>query len=246
MKLLSLAAALLLTSTGAAQAQNTFTIQSNGAPTGKCVYSFDKTKDGYKIVSRYQARTVSQFKEADAADPITRNGSSIQQTHSYKLDTNYGYTGGNVVDSTSQITNGYSPNKPHTELLLTTLQAGIQGPSKDLPLMAGYIVAPNYDASALQALLSQATSHPTADGLYFLIVPQDPKSGPKSGQIKWTALADTTGTLAGKTLTVHHYGFSYGKPLYNIYADETNTLMQVDLSSPNVSYVRSGFVLAAQ
>jgi len=245
MKLLSLAA-VLLAATGAAQAQNTFTIQSNGAAAGKCVYSFDKTKDGYKIASRYQARVASQFKEADAADPVPRNGSSIQQTHSYKLDANYGYTGGNVVDSNSQITNGYSPNKQHTEMLLTTLQAGIQGASKDLPLMAGYIVAPLYDASAIQSLLFLAASHPTADGLYFFIVPQDQKAGPKSGQIKWVALADTTGTLNGKSITVHHYGFAYGKPTYNIYADEANTLMQVDLSAPAVSYVRNGFVLAPQ
>jgi hypothetical protein len=246
MKLLSIATALLLTATGAAQAQNTFTIQSKGAAVGKCVYSFDKTKDGFKIVSRYQARTAGQFKESDAGDPITKNSSGIQQTHSFKLDAKYTYTGGNVVDSNSQITNGYSPNKQHTEMLLTTLQAGIQGPSKDLPLKDGYIVAPLYDAGAIQALVYQATDDPAPDNLYYFIVPQDPKSTPMSGQIKWVLLGETTGTLDGKSIPVHHYGFSYGKPLYNIYTNETNRLMQVDLSSPKISYVRNGFVLTEQ
>ena len=245
MKLLSLAAALLLAATGASHAQNTFTIQSNGAATGKCVYSFDKAKDGFKITSRYQARVASQFKDADPADPTTKVVSGIQQTHIYKLDATYTYNGGNVVDSTTQINSGFSPNKQHTAMLLSTIQAGLQGASKDLPLMPGAMVAPSYDASAIQSLLFLATSHPTPDALYFFIVPQDRK-GPMSGQIRWTALADTTGTLDGKPVKLHHYGFSYGKPTYNIYADETNTLMQVDISSPSVSYIRAGFVLSPQ
>ncbi|MDR3734954.1 MAG: hypothetical protein P4L10_05375 [Acidobacteriaceae bacterium] len=245
MKLISLAAALLLTASAAAHAQNTFNIVSNGSPAGKCVYSFDKAKDGFKVNSRYQVRTVSQFKDADPSDPIARMGSSIQQSHSYKLDAAYAYTGGNMIDSASQVNSGFSPNKQHTEMLLTSVQGGLQGASKDLPLKPAFIVAPLYDASAIQSLLFMATTHPTADSLYFFIVPQDRKP-PMTGQVKWTALTDTTGTLDGKPIKLHHYGFSYGTPTYNIYADENNTLMQVDLSQGSVSYVRSGFVLAPQ
>jgi len=246
MKLLTLTAALFLAATGAAQAQNTFTIQSKGAPVGKCVYSFDKTKDGFKVSSRYQARVASQFQTTDSLSQSGQTVTDVQQTHSYKLDANYAYTGGSITDSTNQVTLGYSPNKQHTEMLLTMLQVGIQGPSKDLPLMPAYLVAPGFDASALQSLLYMATSHPAADSLYFLIVPQDVKKGPMSGQIRWQALADTTGTLDGKTITVHHFGFTYGKPTYDIYADETNKLMQADVSAVKASMVRNGFVLTAQ
>ena len=87
MKTLRLAAALLFTASIVHAQQNTFAIQSNGAVTGKCVYTFDKTKDGFKVASRFQAKIPPQFHAgSDPTNPVTNAVTDIQQSHSYKLD----------------------------------------------------------------------------------------------------------------------------------------------------------------
>lgn len=248
MKITRLAAVLLLAAAGVAHAQNTFAIQGKGASSGKCIYSFDKSKDGFKVTSRYQARLTTPPPRTSNSDYSDNSNelNEVQQTYSYKLDANYAYMGGNVIDSTTQVNNGYSPNKQRTVMQMSMVQGGSQGPSTQFPLMGGFIVMPNYDASAIQALLYQATLNPTSDNLYFLIVPQPGKGkAPLSVRAKWTALQGTTGTLNGKPVTLHHFGFAFGKNIYNVYADETNTLMEVDISVLNINLIRTGFALDA-
>jgi hypothetical protein len=242
MKIIRLAVTLLLTVTAAHAQQNAFTIQSKGAAIGKCVYTFDKSKDGFKVLSHYQAHIAAQFHSgSDPTNPVTNTVTDIQQTNAYKLDATYSYLGGSITDNITQIISGYSPNKQHTVMQLSSMQGGTQGKPSELALMPGYIVLPTYDASAVQALLYQATAHPTADALYFIIVPTP--RGPSSVQAKWTPQPDAAGTLAGKPVTLHHFSFAFGKSISDIYSDETNTLMEVDISVLNISYIRNGFTL---
>jgi hypothetical protein len=248
MKMIRLAAVLLFTAGIVHAQQNTFVIQSNGTAAGKCVYTFDKAKDGFKVSSRFQAKIAAQFHSgSDPTNPVTNDVTDIQQSHAYKLDASYTYLGGSVMDNTTQQTRGYSPNKQRTVMQISMVQAGIQGQSSELPLMPGYMVLPPDDASAVQALLYLATSHPTSDSLYFIIVPNsNPRSGPSSVQAKWVPQPSVTGTLAGKPVTLHHFSFAFGKSIYDVYADDTNTLMETDISVLKVSYVRTGFALDAK
>jgi len=248
MKMIRLAAVLLFTAGIAHAQQNTFTLQSNGAAVGKCVYTFDKTKDGFKVSSRFQAKVPAQFHSgSDPTNPVTNAVTDIQENNSYKLDASYTYLGGSISDSNTQMIFGYSPNKQHTVMQLSTMQGGTQGESKQLPLMPGYMVLPPDDASAIQALLYLATSHPTADNLYFVMVTStNPRSGPSSVQAKWVPQPDVTGTLAGKAVTLHHFSFAFGKSIYDIYSDDTYTLMETDISILKASYVRTGFALDAK
>ena len=247
MKILSLATVLLLAATGTAHAQNAFTIKNDGTTVGKCTYTFDKSKNGYKIVSRYDAQFVkkpstSLDSEMESASNVTMN--QVQQVHTYKLDDSYNYLGGNIVDNITQMNNGYSPNKDRTSIQLSSIKGGTQDPPRQLALMPGLIVLPDYDASAVQDLLYEATTHPTSNSLYFIIIPG--KNGlPSSVQSHWVPQAAATGTLAGKPLTLHHYGFVFGKHVYDVYADDTNTLMEVDISGLHISYIRNGFALDA-
>jgi len=247
MKMIRLAIALILAVTAAHAQQNTFVIQSKGTVIGKCVYTFDKSKDGFKVSSRYQAKVAPQFHEgSDPTNPVTNMVTDIQQSNAYKLDANYGYLGGSINsnDGARTMIYGYSPNKQHTVMQLSSMQGGMQGPTSELALMPGYIVLSPDDASAIQALLYMATSHPTSDNLYFLIVPTtNPRSGPSSVQAKWTPQPDAAGTLAGKPITLHHFSFSFGKSISDVYSDDTNTLMEVDISVLSVSYIRAGFTL---
>lgn len=247
MKITHLAAALLIAVTSAAAHaadQTTFVIQTNGAATGSCHYSFEKTKDGYKITSHMQDRVKAQFQAADAIGSTAKVNTDVEQTHTYKLDANYAYTGGNVLTSSNQMNNGYSPNKARTELQLSAMQGGVQKPSFVIPMDPGLIVLPDFDASAVQSLLYAATTHPTADGNYFIVVPQAYGS-PMKVSSHWTAQSDATGTLAGASVPLHHFSFVFGNKTYDIYGDATNTLMEVDVSGLNAKYIRTGFVLSA-
>jgi hypothetical protein len=231
-----------------ASAQNTFTLVSNGATVGKCVYSFDSVKDGFKISSSIQARVTPSQRNTDiTTTPIVRTRLiDVQQTHSYKLDTAYAYTGGYVQDMSSQVKNGFSLNKPRTQLIFTHMQAGSVGQPSWVDLQPGYILLPDYDVSSIQTLVLLAVNHPTPNNVYFLIVPSANLRGiPLAGPALWTTASDAVGTLAGKALTLHHYTLRCGKDSYDLYTDATNTLMEADLTAPDVKYIRNGFVLTA-
>jgi hypothetical protein len=247
MKPLILAAAFMLAAT-AASAQNSFTIVSNGETVGKCIYTFDQTKNGFKISSRIYARVTPPQRASDInTTPLANNRLiDIQQTHSYKLDSAYAYTGGTIQDQNSQMNNGISPNKQYTQLIFTHVQAGIAGQSSWVDLQAGYIVLPDYDVSAIQALVLMAAIHPTPNNIYFLIVPAaNLRGSPLAGQALWTTASDTAGTFAGKAVNLHHYTIRCGKESYDLYADTTNTLMEADLSTPDAKYIRNGFALSS-
>jgi len=257
MKLLRIAAAtlaafVLAIASSAAQAQqNQFTILSGGLPTGKCVYTFDKAKDGYKIASRFQSRIAPRAVQGPAAEGeegAMKMIVEVQQIHNFKIDGNFQYLGSSVQDSVTQMTNGFSFNKQRTLLTISHVQAGAAESMPQMPIQHDPILLPEFDASPYQALLLMATNHPPADGLYFLIVPSNiPHHGPLNGQARWTRAADTSGTLDGKPVVVHHFSLPFGeKNDYEIYADPDNTLLQVDVKDLKSSYVRNGFVLDKQ
>lgn len=243
MKLLTAAAALLIAVSAHAQ-QNNFVIQAGSINLGKCTYSFDKDKNGgQKVVSKYQVRANTTTTNPNA------KGGDVQQMNSFKLDMNDVYTGGSIQDfgTQVQINLGFTPNKSRTSMALSKMETATEAVSTDLDLKPGYIVLPNYDPASMQALVYMATAHPTPDNLYFLIVPVVSHSNglPNSGQGSWAAKDDTTGTLAGKPVALHHYTLTTGKAVTDIYTDPTNLLMQADVPALHVSYVRVGFVLPA-
>lgn len=249
MKLRTIAAILALAVPAFTFAQqNNFTILTNGTPTGKCYYTFDKAKDGYKVVSHYQSRisphsiTVSGESGDEGASKVV---AELQQIHSFKLDGSYQFLGSAIQDMIAQMNIGYSPNKQRTLLTISKVQGGAAESMPQMPLQHDLIVLPDFDASAIQALVLMAVNHPPTDGLFFLIVPPDsPRGGPLNGQARWSRGSDTAGTLDGKPVTVHHFSLPYGDNNYEIYADPDNTLLQVDVKTLHASYVRNGFVLA--
>jgi hypothetical protein len=255
MKLGSLSAMLLFVIVTAAYAQqNTFSLQRNKEEIGTGNYTLEKTKDGYKVDSGYHVNTAPRpdtahirmgstgTKVANAGSVVTNapDTEDIQQEHHYKLDNGYVYTGGSVRDLNTEITNNFSSNKAHTQITLNRMRTGRATTSSDLPVTAPAMVVPNYDASAVQALLYMATTHPAPNSVYYLIAPM-PSSASETGAIQWSATADTTGTLDGKPIALHCYTFTFGRHEYTVYADEANTLMEVEIRHPNMGYIRTGF-----
>jgi hypothetical protein len=249
MKLIRFGIALLLT-TAVVHAQNTFTIKTDNTELGRCSYSFDKTKDGYKVSSHYQVRTSAQFQQrADRPTGDPRSGPSavlvtdLEQTHTYKLDAAYTYAGGEIQSSNPRITYSFKLNRGRTTMEIQGMQDGVQSMFSEIPLKPGYVVLPNYDASALQALLYIVAAHPQADGFYYLIVPGVAWAYRQMVQARLGMAGDTSGTLDGKPVTLRHYNFAFGQSIYDVYADGANTLMEADVQGLQASYIRNGFAL---
>jgi len=251
MKMIRLAAALLITvaATAAHAQQNNFDIKTQGTVTGNCHYTFDSGKGGYKITSHFLNHVPPQFAQADpitGAAPTTTT--EVQGSSSYKLDANYNYAGGsNVPDTIAQTSVSYTLNKQRTEMQISKMTAGAftGDPTPPMAVKPSLVLLPALDVSAVQSFLYLATTHPTTDNTYFLILPQKYGS-PQSVSVVWTPQPDAAGTLNGTAVTLHHFTFAYTGKSYDVYGDATNTLMEADITGDNTtSYVRTGFALSA-
>jgi hypothetical protein len=247
MKMIRFAAALLiaLTATAAHAQQNNFDIKTNGTVTGNCHYTFDSTKGGFKITSHYLNRVPPEFQQADAVTgKAATTTTEVQGGAVYKLDADYNYNGGNVLDPTSQSSTSYTLNKQRTVLQVSKMQAGVFGePAPPVPVKPGFVLLPNLDVSSIQSFLYLATAHPTTDNTYFLVLPQG-YGPPQNVSVTWAPQADATGTLSGKAVTLKHYSFAYKGKSFDVYGDATNTLMEADVAGTSTtSYVRTGFSL---
>ena len=109
-----------------------------------------------------------------------------------------------------------------------------------------FMVAPDYDPSAMQVLLTAALAHPHSDHLYLLVVPRSAAKGSTTPlYITIADPTDATGTLDGKPITLKHYALGWNKAKGDLYADADGTLMQADVGPLNVSYIRAKFKLDA-
>jgi hypothetical protein len=250
MKIIRHAVVFLITIAAVAAAyaqQNTFDIKTGGKITGSCHYSFDKTKDGFKISSHSLNHVPPQFQNADPTGKPATLTTEAQTSASYKLDANYNYNGGNASDTANQISIGFSLNKQRTQLQVTKMVGGAFS-GDPIPPMAvgpGFVLLNSLDVSSIQGFLFLATEHPTADSHYFLAFPLGGVGIPQTTLGQWYTQADATGTLAGKPVKLHHFSFAFGKNIFDVYGDETNTLMEVDIATLHQSFVRTGFALDA-
>jgi len=239
-----LVAALL--SPAALAQTNTFDVVSGGKTIGKDTYTLAKAKQGYKLNSRASTHF---------------GGSESNVDSEYKYDDNYGFTVGSSSNIVTQLHTSYTPSKARTSLVVAMTQAGVQN-SRDLGIKPDFTLLPAYDAGAAQVMLLLAATHPTATNLYNIVVPGLDRSGPPemadaqknvpsnraaSGDFAydalWTKGADATGTLDGKPVALHSYVLTAGKSTWTFYADDANTLMQVNVSSLNTNYIRAKFKL---
>jgi hypothetical protein len=235
--------ATLVSSVATAQT-NSFDIVAGGKAIGKDTYTLAKAKQGYKLDTH----------------PTTHFAGSESNTSSeFKYDDNYGFVVGSTANQINQMHTSYTPDKTRTQLVVGVVQADVQN-SRFLGIKPNFAIMPSYDAGAAQAMLLLAVTHPTADNLYNVVVPGLERSGPpadpgggyqaprqKPGDFAYDALwakgADTTGSLDGKPVQLHTYTLSAGKSTWTFYADDTNTLMQVDVSLLSASYIRTKFKL---
>jgi hypothetical protein len=248
----SLALCLTLT-TLPAIAQNNFTILSHGKPAGKASYSVDKTKSGLKIKSKvnYHLSLAAGTLDppVDPAAPPSLSASAVpgdkQFIQEYKIDVNGNYTGGFILDMTSQLNTSYTPSKSFDRLDVILNSNGHQQLLDPIEIKPNFVFLPDYDPSAMQALLLRATTHPAEKNLYLVVVPGSKKDKDPVPALWLNNQPEAHGTLDGKPVTLHHYILRLYKSEYDLFSDESDTLMMGTSTTLSAIYLRDGFVLTS-
>ena len=104
---------------------------------------------------------------------------------------------------------------------------------------------PDYDPSALQSLLLQTASHPAEKDLYLAVIPGGRQQADPVPALWLTNQPEAHGTLDGKPLTLRHYILRLYKSQFDVFADDTNTLMLATSTALSAIYTREGFILTS-
>ena len=252
MKLRSAAIALSISAAAvaaSAQANSFRLVNKSGRTIGKASYSIDKTKDGYKVKARFEYRmgiaADTDTSDLSAAPSTSSSVTDNQFSSEYKVDANGDYLSGFTLNGSTQTLSYFTPSKTRDSIVIGQTQGGVGLGSKDLPMpLPSFLVAPDYDPSAMQVLLTGALAHPHSDHLYLLAVPSS--GGRSLNNALYVTIADptdATGTLDGKPFTLKRYALGWNKAKGALYADADGTLMQADIGTINISYIRAKFKL---
>jgi hypothetical protein len=241
--------ALTFASVTYAQTNSFQMVNKAGRVVGKSSYSFSKTKEGYKVSSKYEYRTgvANATADADPNKPATSGANVVdsQLTAEYKVDASGNYLSGYTQNSANQTLTSYSPSKTRDVVIIASRQGGTDGGSKTLPMpKPDFLVAPDYDPSAIQMLITGAIAHPHEDHLYLLLVPASgfPPSN-TALYIKIASPTDASGTLDGKAIALKRYPVGWAKATGDFYTDADGNLMQANIGTTGITYLRAKFKL---
>ena len=226
-------------------------INKSGKAIGKASYTIEK-KNGYKIRSHFNYR-VDPADLPAVSDPSQSNSSmgrisDAQFSFEYSVDDNGNFLSGFTRDTATQLMTSLQPTKARDSININRMQAGVQEGVRTLNLpKPDFLVAPDYDPSVIQLLLTTALAHPHADNTYMLIVPASPDRGPMATNdadyVVLQPAGDAKGTLGGKPVDLKHYLLNFHVGKADLYTDADGNLMEADMDPLHAKYVRATFVL---
>ena len=236
-------------------AQNNFILSINGKPAGKCSYTIEKTKDGEHIKSKLSYHlSASANSTAQETQTSTRGrsaaadsglASDYQLIEDYKLDANNVYAGGFMTDMKTLANTTYTPTKGHDKLIIAQNQNGSAGLANPIDIKPNFVLLPDYDPSAIQSLLLQTATHPADKDLYLAVIPGGRQQSDPVAALWLTNQPEAHGTIDGKPVTLHHYILRLYKSQFDVFADDTNTLMLATSTALSAIYTREGFILTS-
>jgi hypothetical protein len=259
--LLSLVITSIATSAFAADTNSFLLINTkSGKVMGKAAYSIDTAKNG---VLRIRSHWTFQLHTGDlpgemSTDAGVATGRQItpgntssfvdgQFSSDYKIDPNGDYISGYIQDGSSLIMTSYTPNKTRTAVAVSSVQAGNISETRDVPIpKPGFVVAPDLDPSAIQALVTTAITHPHPDSTYLLLNPAGVSVQPGSEMLYVTiqpVSGVANGTLDGKPVVLKRYLMNFHTSHALIFVDDTGDLMEVQMGPLSTNYVRDKFAL---
>jgi len=198
--------------------KNNFILLNSGRPIGKASYTIETNKEGFRVRSTFGI------------------GDS-QYTSDFKVDANGNFLSGYTQESQSLIMTSFQPDKSRSRLSVT--KGGNDPQTTMVPLTKpDFLIAPDFDPSSIQILLTTAITHPHIDSVYFLIVPSSDKLNNSVSLIPSSA---AIGKRDGKSIELKHYHMTYLKGTAELYSDDEGTLMEADMDILHTTYARVGF-----
>lgn len=206
----------------AAAQSGSFEVAQNGQAVGSASFQFTATKDGYDSTSLVK---------------VTMQGLD------YALSKNEQLSAGNQFQHAilSATVNGEAVNvvaAPDAAQFLLNTSANGKSSTTRLDAHAGAVFLPDFDAGALETLLTLAVAQNNRD--LWVILPKE------AGSIEPVRLAtypDQEGTLDGKPVTVHHLVATIAGANTELFSGRENQLLQAELPEGGFVLIRKGFVL---
>jgi hypothetical protein len=242
-------------------ANNFILVNQTGKTIGNAAYTIETAKDGgYKVKTRFEyhlsaaanAGTQDEGAQPDVSGRAGGNGAAlieVQNTGEYKVDANGNFLSGFTQNVANQMMTSFTPNKKRDSVAINHMQGGVAGSPSDLPVPSPqFLVAPDFDPSVIQVLLTTAIQHPHPDSMYLLVVPgTSGRSGDNAVPIAIQLAPDSpTGTLDGKPVALKHYLLNYHTGHADLYTAADGNLMEAIMNPLDASYVRAKFELAKQ
>jgi hypothetical protein len=200
----------------------TFTVSQNGHAVGTATFQVAAREGGFESTSSVK---------------VSMQGLEYSLSKTEEQDANHHLQ--HVV--LSGIVNGSVVNvigKPDGANFLLNISANGRGSTARLAGHAAAVFLPDFDAGALQTLLTVAVTQNGRD-LWAVI----PKQAGTVQAIQLATYADEQGTLEGQVIAVHHLAATMAGEETDLFAGPDNELLQAELPQPGFSLVRKGFVL---
>ncbi|UWZ85487.1 hypothetical protein [Occallatibacter riparius] len=214
---------VLAVGVGAAAGQvGTFVVSQNGHAVGTASYQIAAREGGFassstvKVSMQGLEYSLSKTEEQDASHHLQHVVLS-------------GIVNGSVVSVVG---------KPDGANFLLNISANGRSSTARLAGHARAVFLPDFDAGALQTLLTLAAAQKGRD-LWAVI----PKQAGSVQAIQLATYADEQGTLDGKAITVHHLAATIAGEETDLFAGSDDQLLQAELPQPGFALVRRGFVL---
>ena len=128
--------------------------------------------------------------------------------------------------------------KLDAEQFVLDISANGRSTSTRLAAHKAAVFLPDFDAGALQTLLTLAVAHNSRD-LWAIV----PKQAGTIEPVQLATYADQVGTLDGKQITVHHLVATIAGANTDLFSGPENQLLQAELPQQGFALVRKGFVL---
>lgn len=207
---------------GVAAQQGSFEIAQNGRTVGTASFQFIATDQGYDSTSLVKVA----MQGLDYALSKTEDLTPDNQLQHVLLSATVNGEAVTVVAT------------PDAAQLLLNISANGKSTTTRLAAHPGAVFLPDFDAGALETLLTMAVMKNNRD--LWAILPKD------AGFMEPVQLAtypDQKGTLDGKPITVHHLVATIAGENTDLFSGPENQLLQAELPQPGLALIRKGFVL---
>lgn len=127
---------------------------------------------------------------------------------------------------------------PDSAQFLLNMSANGRSSTTRLSRHAAAVFLPDFDAGALQTMLTLARANNNRD-LWVII----PKNQGSVEPVQLATYPDQQGTLNGMNITVHHLVATISGGLTDLFSGPDNQLLQAELPQEGFALIRTGFVL---